>query len=231
MRYVAYYRVSTDRQGQSGLGLDAQKSTVQSYLSDKNPTTVREFTEVESGRSGTRPKLKEALALCRALNATLIVAKLDRLTRNSHFLGCILESGVQVIFLDLPQMEPGPVSKFFLQQMANVAELEAGLISQRTKAALKAAKARGVRLGGDRGYRPPAEQSKRAAQAKTALADDRALDLKPLLDDIIASGKTSYRQIANELNERNVPTPSRQGNWQATTVSRIMARLGLQQTV
>ena len=138
-RYVAYYRVSTAKQGHSGLGLAAQREAVARYLSGNGWEIIAEFTEVESGTRGDRPELEKALAAARLHRCPLVVAKVDRLTRSVSFLSRLLEAGVEVRFADLPAIE-GPTGRFMLQQMAAVAELEAGLISSRTKAALAAAK-------------------------------------------------------------------------------------------
>lgn len=163
--FVAYYRVSTAKQGASGLGLEAQRKAVADYLNGGHWRIAAEFTEVESGRKAARPELEKALAAARLHKAPLIVAKLDRLTRSVSFLSRLLDAGVEVRFCDLPQIE-GPQGRFLLNSMVAVAELEAGLISQRTKAALAAAKARGKRLGGDRGRcRPPT----RAGQGRRQL--------------------------------------------------------------
>lgn len=224
VKHVAYYRVSTKEQGDSGLGVAAQQSAVRSYLNGKGWPPLAELEEVESGRSTTRPKLAEALSLCRVHGATLVVAKLDRLARNAHFLGTILQSGVQVVFLDLPNLGSGPVPTFILQQLASVAELEAGLISQRTKAALAQARARGVVLGGDRGHKPTRATIEAGAASKRAKATQRAGDLRVLVEQVIADGHASYRAIAAELNARQIPTPRGDGTWQATTVSRVMKR-------
>ena len=143
--FVAYYRVSTQKQGRSGLGLDAQRQTVKDYLGNQ-AKLVGEYVEVESGKVNARPQLERALAACRVHNAALVVSKVDRLTRSVSFLHKIVESGVDIRFCDMPELQ-GPAGKFMLNQMAAVAELEAGLISQRTRAALSAAKARGVILG------------------------------------------------------------------------------------
>jgi DNA invertase Pin-like site-specific DNA recombinase len=145
-KYVAYYRVSTDRQGKSGLGLEAQKDAVQARLNGGRWQIVDEFTEVESGKRASRPQLDAAIAACKKHKARLLVAKLDRLSRNVAFLLKLIDSGVDVLFADLPELN-GAMGKFVLITMANVAKLEAGLVSERTKAALKAAKARGVKLG------------------------------------------------------------------------------------
>jgi DNA invertase Pin-like site-specific DNA recombinase len=224
MKYVAYYRVSTDKQGRSGLGLEAQQAAVRQYLDGKGWPPIAEFEEVESGKRNARPKLKAALDHCKVMNATLVVAKVDRLARNANFVGAILESGVQVVFLDMPNLGEGAVPTFILQQLASVAQLEAGLISERTKAALQAAKERGVRLGGDRGYRPSQEAAQRAAQAKSEDATQRAHLMMPILQDIISAGHASLAAIANELNRREIPTPSRRGAWKPTMVSRILKR-------
>ncbi len=151
-RFVAYYRVSTDRQGRSGLGLDAQRAAVAKYVAGAGGVVAAEFEEVESGKRADRPQLAAALAACRARRAALVIAKLDRLARNARFLLHVVEGTGEagVVFCDLPSVPPGPVGKFLLTQMAAVAELEAGLISQRTRAALAVAKARGTVLGNPR---------------------------------------------------------------------------------
>ena len=139
-KYVAYLRVSTQKQGFSGLGLEAQKEIIKNYLHTKIP--IAEFTEVESGRKTDRPKLKDALALCRTTGATLIVAKLDRLARNVSFLSNLLESDVDIVFCDFPQ-----ANKMVLHILAAISQYEAELTASRTKAALQAKKARGEKLG------------------------------------------------------------------------------------
>jgi len=224
LKYVAYYRVSTDKQGKSGLGLEAQQAAVRQYLTGKGWPPIAEFEEVESGKRSTRPELKAALDHCRLMNATLVVAKVDRLARNANFVGAILDSGVQVVFLDMPNLGEGAVPTFILQQLASVAQLEAGLISERTKAALQAAKERGVRLGGDRGYRPTRDAAQHAAKAKSEDAGHRARLIQPIIDDIVAAGHASLAAIAGELNRRDIPTPSRRGSWKPTMVSRILKR-------
>src|ERR1044071_4967039 len=175
-KFVAYYRVSTSKQGASGLGIEAQRSAVARYVHDGR--VIQEFTEVESGRRNHRPQLDRALASARLHRVPLVVAKVDRLTRSVAFLSRLLEAGVDVRFADLPAIE-GPTGRFILQQMAAVAELEAGMISKRTKDALAAAKARGKKLGGYRG----AKLSKAARAAGRAVvaskARQRAADLAP----------------------------------------------------
>src|SRR5262245_60978352 len=148
-RFVSYYRVSTGKQGRSGLGLEAQQQTVRDRLNGGNWEIVGSHTEVETGTAKkTRPELQAALATCRVMGATLIVANVSRLTRDPDFMSTLVSSGVEVEFCDLPNTE-GPVGRFMLRQMLAVAEFEAGMIAERTRKALAAAKARGVKLGGD----------------------------------------------------------------------------------
>lgn len=221
--FVTYLRVSTSKQGASGLGLEAQRSAIASYLNGGRWKIAKEFVEVESGRKSDRPKLKEALAFARLRKLPLIVAKVDRLTRSVAFLSPLLEAGVDVRFADLPQIE-GPTGRFMLQQMAAVAELEAGLISARTKAALAAAKARNTKLGGDRGVVPTDETRAKATAALRERVLKETADLEPEIRKLQAAGATSLREIAARLNEAGIPTP-RGGKWSAVQVSRVLARL------
>jgi DNA invertase Pin-like site-specific DNA recombinase len=138
--YVSYLRVSTQKQGYSGLGLEAQREIIQNHLYETTPIT--EFIEVESGRKKDRPKLKEALDLCRKTGSTLIVAKLDRLARNVYFLSSLLESDVEIVFCDFPQ-----ANKMVLHILSAISQYEAELTASRTKSALQAKKARGCKLG------------------------------------------------------------------------------------
>jgi DNA invertase Pin-like site-specific DNA recombinase len=213
-RFVAYYRVSTDKQGKSGLGLEAQKAAVADRLDGGRWQIVEEFLEVESGKRASRPQLDAALTACKKNKAKLIVAKLDRLSRNVAFLLKLIDSGIEVLFGDLPELN-GAMGKFVLITMANVAELEAGLISERTRAALKAAKARGVRLG-----RHGAEV---LAPKYREEARQRAEQLQPVIAELQDKG-LSLAKIAGELNKRNVPTP-RGGRWDHSSVRNVMKRL------
>src|SRR5215210_7706174 len=175
-RFIAYYRVSTDKQGRSGLGLDAQRDTVLGFLNSGDWRLIDEFIEVESGRSSERPQLARALARCRVTRATLVVANVSRLTRSVAFLSRLLEAGVDVRFCDLPQIE-GPTGKFMLQQMAAVAELEAGLIGDRTRKALAAAKARGGKLGNAANLKNAEMGRVNGRAVRTKTANSRATDL------------------------------------------------------
>ena len=219
--FVSYCRVSTARQGRSGLGLDAQRAAVAGYLNGGPWRLVGEFVEVESGKRADRPELAKALACARLHRAPLVVAKVDRLTRSSAFLSRLLEAGVDVRFCDLPQIE-GPTGRFMLQQMAAVAELEAGMIGDRTKKALAAAKARGVKLGGIRpGVEMTAETRAMGTAAKTARAKARASDLVLTLTFLQASGITSLGGLAQALNDRGIPA-ARGGTWSPMQVSRVL---------
>ncbi len=222
--FVAYYRVSTAKQGQSGLGLAAQQAAVQHYLDGGDWRLIDEFTEVESGKRHDRPALEAALTKARLHRVPLVVAKVDRLTRSLSFLTQLLDSGVDVRFCDLPKIE-GPTGRFILQQMASVAELEAGFISDRTKKALAAAKARGKKLGGNRGsvISHAARQAGVAAVVNRSQA--RAVDLKPTIDEPRRKGITSLSSIAEALTAKGIPTARGASVWSAVQVSRVLARI------
>jgi DNA invertase Pin-like site-specific DNA recombinase len=219
-KLIAYYRVSTDRQGKSGLGIEAQKSAVAKHRDATGCEIVAEYVEVESGKRNDRPELDKAIAHAKRVGATLVFAKLDRLARNARFLLGLVESGAEMVFCDIPQVPPGPLGKFMLTQMAAVAELEAGLIGQRTRDALKEAKARGVKLGGHRGKLA----AQRAAEAKASNANAFADSLRDSIAAIRAEGVISASGIAKALNARKVRTVSG-GEWQTVQVQRLLARL------
>lgn len=218
-KFVAYYRVSTVRQGVSGLGLEAQQEAVRAHLNGGTWKLVAEVVEVESGKRNDRPKLAEALRLCRLHGATLIIAKLDRLARNVAFISNLMESGVEFTAVDFPQ-----ANRLTVHILAAVAEHEAAMISARTKAALAAAKARGRSLGGDRGNFAEIRGKGNAASVavRSAKADRKAMDVAPLARDLQANG-ASLRTIAAELNARGIFT-ARGGEWSAVQVSRVLAR-------
>jgi len=224
-RFVAYYRVSTQQQGRSGLGLAAQQEAVQKHVSSVAGELVDAFEEVETGKLNSRPALAQALAACRAIHATLIIAKLDRLARNAAFLLSVVEGSGQggVVFCDLPQVPPGPSGKFVIAIMAAVAELEAGLISERTKAALAQARARGVRLGNPRLQPGTREQALQAAAAKRRQAADRAAQVRPYIEAARKAGCTMLAQLAAALNARGVRT-ARGAPWHAASVWRVLDR-------
>ena len=224
-KYVAYYRVSTAQQGRSGLGIDAQREAVRQFLAGTGGyPPIAAFTETESGRKVERVQLDQALASCRAMRATLIVAKLDRLARNQEFLMRIVDSGVDVRFCDLPEIPAGATGRFMLQQMAAVAELEAGLISERTKAALAARVARKGQWDRKASHHlvPGAGQAA-ATRAIRAKALQAASDLAPIIADLRKHGASSLRQLAAGLVARGVPTP-RGGQWTAGAVRNVLQR-------
>ena len=225
LRFVAYYRVSTDRQGKSGLGLEAQRTAVAKYVASAGGTVTAEFEEVESGKRNDRPQLAAALAACRAHRAALVIAKLDRLARNARFLLHVVEGTGEagVVFCDLPQVPPGPVGKFLLTQMAAVAELEAGLISQRTRAALAAAKTRGTVLGNPQLRAGTPDQARAAAAAKSKQARTWAADVLPYLEAAHRAGARTLHELAEALTNRGVLTPAGKGDWRPEQVRRVLA--------
>jgi DNA invertase Pin-like site-specific DNA recombinase len=219
-KFVAYYRVSTAKQGASGLGLEAQQESVRSYLNGGRWKMVDEVIEIESGKRNDRPALARALSLCRIHWATLIIAKLDRLARNVHFISGLMESQVDFVAVDFPQ-----ANRLTVHILAAVAEHEALATSIRTKDALRAACARGVKLG----TRNPtmiaqhAQKGTRASAAvRAATSRKRAADILPVLD-AIRSTVTSLHGIAETLNQRGIPAP-RGGKWFPAQVSRVLAR-------
>jgi len=214
--YIGYCRVSTKAQGQSGLGLDAQEAAILRHLRSDDKLLAPVMVEVESGRKSDRPVLQAALARCRLVGATLLVAKLDRLARNRAFIGTILASGVLVEFCDLPTIK-GATGSFLLGIMAEVAQLEAGLISERTKAALKASK---KALGGYRGG--PVPDSRLSVASRQRTADIFAERVAPMAGDMRAKG-LSFGAIAAELTDQSILTP-RGGAWTATAVRRVLVR-------
>ena len=204
---IAYYRVSTERRWQSGLGLDAQRSAVEAYAGDR--TLLDEFMEVESGRKDNRPQLAAALALCRRKRAVLVIAKLDRLARSVAFISNLMESGVEFVAVDMPQ-----ANRLTLHILAAVAEHEREMISQRTRVALAAAKARGIRLGN-----PRPDLVKAGAAASVIAARFRA-EVMPAVQILQAEGR-SLRGIANEMNAKGIRT-SRGRSWHAAIVRTLL---------
>ena len=226
-RYVAYYRVSTDKQGKSGLGLEAQRAAVQRFLRPDD-VVIGEYLEVETGKGkdglARRPQLAAAVAECRRTKAALLVAKLDRLARNVRFFLELMDSGLKVLICEVPETA-GPMGRFVLTNLAAVAELEAGLISERTKAALAAAKARGTQLGNPLIL----ADAKAFAEAREAAFRKRYLDGVDIAAEIQAireTGIADYRSLAATLNAKGIPTP-RGGKWHLSSVYRQAKRLGL----
>jgi DNA invertase Pin-like site-specific DNA recombinase len=215
-KFVAYLRVSTDRQGASGPGLEAQREAVRNYLNGGNWRLLHAYVEVESGKHDDRPELARALAQCKRTCAVLIVAKLDRLSRNVAFLANLMESGVEFVACDFPH-----ANRLTLHILAAVAEHEREMISARTKAALQAAKARGQRLGGYREGAPKVDQ-KLGAQAVQKAAEDYAREVAPTMREL-RQGGLSLREVAAEMDARGIRTP-RGGQWTAMGVRNVLER-------
>ena len=210
-KYVAYYRVSTDKQGRSGLGLESQRQLVSQYQAD----IIGEFTEVESGKVDNRPQLEAALELCRKNNASILIAKIDRLSRDAAFLLTLRKAGVDIVAADMPN---AGTLEFGVR--AVVAQHEREEISRRTKAALAAAKARGVVLGSKR----PEIGSAAGVAVLQANAEQFALTVLPIINSLKAAGCTSLRQIAAALSERRVQTVRGNTTWSASQVANIIKR-------
>jgi len=218
--FIAYLRVSTGRQGRSGLGLAAQRKAVMDFINGGRKNLIAEYVEVESGkRRKARPKLEAALGECRRTGATLVVAKLDRLTRNTAFLLGIAESGIDVVFCDLPQLPPGPMGRFLVTLLAAVAEFEGAIISERTRLALKAAKARGTRLGAP----DPVAAVPKAAAVVRREANEFAGKTITVIREIQAAGVTTLTGLATALTARGIKT-RRGGDWYPTTVRNLLRR-------
>jgi DNA invertase Pin-like site-specific DNA recombinase len=215
-KFVSYLRVSTARQGRSGLGLEAQRKAVEDYLNGGNWQLVKEFVEVESGKKADRPQLEKAFQLCRLIGAKLVIAKLDRLSRDAHFLLGLEKAGVDFVAVDMPH-----ANRLTVGIMALMAEDEGRRISERTKAALQAAKRRGVKLGGDHGARLTAKQRAMGRAVLQAQARTRAADLAPIIAELRASGAVTLQAIADGLNERGIPA-ARGGQWGITQVVRLL---------
>lgn len=209
-RFITYYRVSTKKQESSGLGLDAQRSEVANFIERNGGEVVKEFTEVESGKNNDRPQLQAAVAYARRSKATLLVAKLDRLSRNVSFLANLMDSNIDFIAADNPH-----ANRFTIHILAAVAEHERDLIAKRTKAALQAAKARGAKLGSsrpnhwkgreDKRLEGSIKGAKRAGEVHRENARNAYADVLPLIREMRGERK-SLRAIARALNEQGIPT-------------------------
>ncbi|MDR5727946.1 MAG: recombinase family protein [Terriglobia bacterium] len=209
-RFVTYYRVSTDRQGRSGLGLDAQRKAVNQFLTGRTATVIAEYVEIESGSKSDRPKLCEALDACQRDKATLLIAKLDRLARSVAFISALMEAKTNFLAVDMPH-----ASRLVLHVMAAFAEHERELIRERTRAALAAAKVRGVRLGAN---------GAALAEKHKADATAYAATLQEAIAVATDAGARTTRRIADHLNA--VDIPSRQGGrWHPSNVARVLRRL------
>ena len=221
-KFVSYIRVSTAKQGASGLGLEAQKEAISRYLNGGSWEVLAEFVEVESGKKADRPELTRALKHCQMTGATLVIAKLDRLSRDLHFISSLQKAGIEFTACDMPS-----ANKFTVHIFAALAEHEREMISQRTKAALAALKARGVKLGKPENLtRAAAEKGAvSAAAVRTAKADDFAGQIGPMVQGYHTEGM-SLNGIASKLNTDSILTArGKTGAWTPTAVKNLLARL------
>ena len=219
-KFISYLRVSTDKQGRSGLGVEAQRQAIQNYLNGGNWKLLKEYIEVESGKNDERPKLTEALQACKLTGATLLIAKLDRLSRNVRFIAELMDSGADFIACDFPQ-----ANRLTIHILASVAEHEREMISKRTKDALRAAKARGTQLGSPENLTKHAAEKGRVLgrEARIAKADEHARMVYSAITSYREEG-VSLRAIARKLNEDNTLTP-RGKTWTPTAVKRVIERV------
>ncbi|MBR0648757.1 recombinase family protein [Roseomonas terrae] len=218
---VGVIRVSTAEQGNSGLGLEAQQTSIRAFVANQGWTLVAEYSDIASGKDDRRAGFQAALARCRQLDAVLVAARLDRITRRAHTLSQLLEDGISIRAADMPNADD-----LMLRIYAAMAQRERDLISERTRAALAAAKARGKVLGGDRGYRPTVgPDGTAAARARRKLAAQTAHRLHLQIGEPHPGDVPSFSAMARSLNERGVPTPKGTGAWTHTSVARIVRRI------
>ncbi len=219
-RYISYFRVSTQKQGASGLGLEAQRESVARYVSSVAGTIIAEFEEVESGkRSDNRPQLLAALGHAKATRATVVIAKLDRLARNVAFISSLMDSGVDFVAADMPM-----ANRLTVHVLAAVAEHEREMISARTKAALAAAKARGVKLGNPRLIAGNTESARAAGLVRARNSRSKARDIYPYIEAAQKAGCATLTELATALEARGVRTPGGRSNWGAEQVSRVIKK-------
>ena len=223
MRIISYLRVSTARQGASGLGLEAQRAAVATFVAAGEHSMIAEYVEIESGARAARPHLNTALASCRLHRATLVIAKLDRLARNVSFIANLMDGGVEFVACDMPH-----ANRLTLHLLAAIAEHEREMISQRTKAALQAARARGVRLGNPSGagalLKGCSAAAGRSAAVRRAKAAAHAAAVAPTFAEL-TSERISFRAMAKVLNHRGVPSPT-ELSWYPEQVRRTQLRIG-----
>ncbi len=218
--FVLYFRVSTDRQGASGLGIEAQRAAVAAFLNGGVWKVSAEFVEIESGKNNDRVELAKAIRACRLFGAKLLIAKLDRLSRDAHFLLGLEKAGVEFTAADMPN-----ANRLTVGIMAMVAEEERRMISARTKAALQVAKARGKVLGGFRGVKIDDAARALSVASRKAAAGARALDVAPTIADLQAAGVTSLGALARALTEHGIPTAKGAAEWSPIQVSRVLKQI------
>jgi DNA invertase Pin-like site-specific DNA recombinase len=223
-KYVSYLRVSTARQGASGLGLDAQRKAIEDHLNGGRWALCAEFLEVESGKQAERPELERAIAACRLYGARLLIARLDRLSRDVHFLTGLQKAGVQFTAVDMPE-----ANELVVHILAAVAQAEGKAISLRTKLALAVAKDRGTKLGGRRaaGHDLTSENRAKAVATRQTKAQARAEQLRPVFTELWKAGHETMGALARELTAKGIPTATgSNAKWTAQQVKRVLDRLG-----
>ena len=221
-RFVSYLRVSTEGQGASGLGIEAQRRAITDYLNGGRWELVTEFVEIESGkRSDNRPMLQHALDACRRTGSRLLIAKLDRLSRNVAFIANLMESGVEFVAVDFPN-----ANRLTIHILAAMAEYERSMISKRTTAALQAAKARGVKLGSPKGISKEVSRrgAARSLEERKRKAEEHARRIYPIIKEYQAQG-LSLNAIAKKLSEGKELTSRGTTNWKAMTVKYVLDRV------
>jgi DNA invertase Pin-like site-specific DNA recombinase len=219
-KFIAYFRVSTGKQERSGLGLEAQQRDVSAFVRQRGGELLAEYQDIESGKNDERPELERAMRHCRVTGAELLIAKLDRLSRNATFIGQLMQAGI-VRFRAADMPDAGELET---KVLALFAESERKAIGARTKAALASAKARGVKLGNPQNLRNQQAGSIHGNQRKTELANSRAADVGFYVREAQASGIESLRGIAGYLNARHMFAP-RGGKWTPTQVARLLVRI------
>ncbi|MCF6198933.1 MAG: recombinase family protein [Hyphomicrobiaceae bacterium] len=219
MNIVTYKRVSTREQGQSGLGLDGQENTIQRHVERTGNNVVGAFVEVESGRKDSRVQLKKAIALCKKTSSTLLIAKLDRLSRSVSFTSALMESGVEFIALDMPT-----ASKLNIHILSAISEHEADTVSSKTKTALAALKRRNVKLGFAADRTDQAECARKSAQVRGSRVDDWSESLRSTIEGLQAAGANTTVKLATALNVME-KTTRRGCEFKPTTVNRLLKRL------
>lgn len=211
-KYIAYYRVSTQKQGESGLGLEAQQAAVNTYVETNAGMLLETFQEVESGKRKNRPELNKAIQACKKQKATLVVAKLDRLARNVAFISSLMESKVDFIACDQPH-----ANKFTIHILAAVAEFEREMISKRTKEGLKAAKRRGVKLG--------VHGKEVLSKRNRADANDFARKMIPVINRLRSQGYKTIMALTEEMNKRGIDTYTGSGKWHISSTHKLLNRI------
>jgi len=216
-KYIAYYRVSTQKQGQSGLGLEAQKAAVHKFVQCES-CILQEFVEIETGKKNNRPELQKALALAKETGCTLVIAKLDRLSRNLSFISALMEANIKFVCADMPD-----ANSFTIHIFAALAQQEAELISKRTKAALAAKKAQGAKLGKPENLSQKAREKAAEKKKQAAIENERSVKAAEMGKALRSLGKT-FEEIADFLNQKGFQTPTGKGAWNRGTIARVMKR-------